>query len=290
MLFGQAEKQAATKLIKLALEEDLGSQGDITSLAVIPREFAGKANIVVRKPGVIAGIPIIKLVMDSFDPFLTLETGLADGVEVKPCDVVATLQGNLRSILAIERIILNFLQRLSGVASLTHQYVSRVRDTKCQVLDTRKTTPGWRYLEKYAVRCGGGFNHRMGLFDRVMIKDNHLAALKEHGAPILAAIEMAKKVNGSPLVEVEVETLDQLKQILPSRPDIVLLDNMKPHLLIEAVTLRDRSKSETKLEASGGITLDNLNEIAETGVDFVSIGALTHSAVALDIALDYTES
>lgn len=288
-LFGHEERNAADQLIKLALQEDLGIKGDITSQAVIPADFEGKADIVVRRKGVISGIPIIRQVLDALDRTVVIDLHTNDGSEVNRQDAVATLQGNLRSILAAERTLLNFLQRLSGIASLTQQYVSRVKHTRCQILDTRKTTPGWRYLEKYAVRCGGGTNHRMGLFDRVMIKDNHLAALREHGSPILTAIKLAQQIAEKPLVEVEVESIEQLRLILPARPDIVLLDNMKPALLREAVMLRNQLNSSTRLEASGGVTLDNLTEIAETGVEFVSIGALTHSAIALDIALDYRE-
>jgi nicotinate-nucleotide pyrophosphorylase (carboxylating) len=193
----------------------------------------------------------------------------------------------MRDILAIERTGLNFLQRLSGVASLTWAYVDAVRDLPCQILDTRKTTPGWRLLEKYAVRCGKGQNHRLGLYDGILIKDNHLAAIEDEFDIATAALSAREHWGGRLPIEVEVDSLDQLDKVLPARPDFVLLDNMSIDQMSEAVRRRNAVASQVKLEASGGVTLDTVRAIAETGVDRISVGALTHSAPAMDIALDY---
>lgn len=288
--FGQSEEHAAQQLIRLALHEDLGDAGDITSQAVIPKELQGKGNFVARATGVLSGGPIIQRVCDSIDPDLRLSQHIADGSPLQPQQRIATISGPMRSILAVERIALNFLQRLSGIATQTSKYVEQVKDTQCQVLDTRKTTPGWRVLEKYAVRCGGGRNHRMGLFDAVMIKDNHLAGLRHHGTPLAEAVRQARAAVGhKAIVEVEVESLEQLREALTAQPDVILLDNMKVDMLRQAVEIRNQTAPQTRLEASGGITLATLKEVARTGVDCVSVGALTHSAQALDIALDYQE-
>jgi len=288
--FGQAEEHAAQQLIGLAIAEDMGLGGDITSQAVIPHRLKGKATFVARAVGVLSGTPIIQMVCNAIDPSLHLELQATDGSALQPQQPIAILAGSMRSILAVERTALNFLQRLSGIATQTSKYVEQVKDTKCQVLDTRKTTPGWRVLEKYAVRCGGGHNHRMGLFDAVMIKDNHLAGLRHHGTPLAEAVRQARAAVGHNVtVEVEVESLEQLNEALTAQPDVILLDNMKVDMLRQAVVIRNRTASQTRLEASGGITLTTLREVARTGVDCVSVGALTHSAQALDIALDYQE-
>jgi nicotinate-nucleotide pyrophosphorylase (carboxylating) len=201
---------------------------------------------------------------------------------------LAVVRGRMRSILAGERTVLNFVQRLSGVATLTRRYVEEVAGLSVQVLDTRKTTPGWRLLEKYAVRCGGGHNHRMGLYDGILIKDNHLAALAGHSDPITEAVRLARHKHGTAIpLEIEVDTLDQLEIALQARPDIVLLDNLSPSQLREAVRRRDAVAPGVRLEASGGVRLETIRAIAETGVERISVGALTHSAPALDIALDY---
>jgi nicotinate-nucleotide pyrophosphorylase (carboxylating) len=280
----------ADRLIKLALEEDLGTAGDLTCQAVIPEGMQGRACFVVRKAGVIAGLPMISRVFAAVEPRLNIEVTAQDGEKVIPNTRLATLTGPLRGILMGERTALNFLQRLSGVATQTFQFAEQLKGTTCRLLDTRKTTPGWRILEKYAVRCGGGHNHRMGLFDAVMIKDNHLAGLRHEGTPLHTAIQQARsKVQKKTIIEVEVEHLDQLREALSAAPDIVLLDNMKPDLLRAAVQMRNELAPEVKLEASGGITLNNIRAVAATGVDCISVGALTHSAVALDIALDYLD-
>lgn len=288
--FGENEAKAAGLLVKLGLEEDLGTQGDITSQAVIPQNLDGQATFIARSAGVLAGAAIIPMVCQAVDSRLNINIKLDDGQPIQPLDQIASVSGSLRGILAAERTILNFLQHLSGIATLTSKYVAQVQGTHCQILDTRKTLPGWRVLEKFAVRCGGGHNHRMGLFDAVMIKDNHLAGLRHHGTPLSQAVIQARAaVAAKVIVEVEVETLEQLREALTVQPDVVLLDNMKPEMLTKAVEIRNRQAPQVRLEASGGITLSTLNSIAQTGVDYVSIGALTHSAPALDIALDYQE-
>jgi nicotinate-nucleotide pyrophosphorylase (carboxylating) len=226
------------------------------------------------------------MVCAAADPRLTYEPQVADGTAVEPGTTVATVSGPLRSILAAERTALNFLQRLSGVASLTRKYVDAVAGHRAKILDTRKTTPGWRLLEKYAVRMGGGTNHRIGLFDGILIKDNHLAGI---GGDVQLAVEKARSAPGNDWlpVEVEVDTLEQLNEALAAKADLALLDNMTLDQLREAVRRRDAAAVATKLEASGGVNLATVRDIAATGVDRISIGAITHSAPALDIGLDH---
>jgi nicotinate-nucleotide pyrophosphorylase (carboxylating) len=290
--FSPAAAAAARHLIDLALAEDLGHTGDRTSDALIPADQPGKAAFVARSAGVVAGLPVVAVLAASFRPDLVLDVIVPDGTAVDPGTRLATIAGPLRTVLAAERIALNFLQRLSGVATLTRKYADAVTGTRAVVLDTRKTTPGWRILEKYAVRCGGGTNHRLGLYDGILIKDNHIAGLARTGDPATAvrrAVELARAFPGNAglPVEVEVDTLEQLEQVLPASPDIVLLDNMTPEWLRTAVARRDAVSPGTKLEASGGVTLGTIRAVAETGVDRISVGALTHSAPALDIGLDY---
>jgi nicotinate-nucleotide pyrophosphorylase (carboxylating) len=288
--FTAAENAACRQLVDLALAEDLGNAGDVTSLAVIPVDLEGQAAFTVRADGTLAGLPAAALVAAAVDARVDYQALTADGAKVTRGTPVARIAGRMRSILAIERTALNFLQRLSGVATLTAKYVEAITGLPARILDTRKTTPGWRLLEKYAVRCGGGHNHRLGLHDGLLIKDNHLAAMAGH-ASIAAAAKTARDYwHGQFPVEVEVDTLDQLRQVLQVRPDMVLLDNMTPAQMRDAVQLRNVLAPSVQLEASGGVTLATVRTIAETGVDRISVGALTHSAVALDIALDYVPS
>jgi nicotinate-nucleotide pyrophosphorylase (carboxylating) len=277
---------ACRRLVELALAEDLGPAGDRTSESVIAASANGKAVFVARSGGVVAGLPAAELVAAAVSPDLHVDSRIADGARVEPKTVLATVAGPLRALLVAERPALNFLQRLSGIATLTRRYVDAVAGTRAQILDTRKTTPGWRLLEKYAVRTGGGHNLRLGLFDGILIKDNHLAGL---GGDVKKVIRLARSLpaNAGLPVEVEVDSLDQLAVALAEKPEIVLLDNMGPDLLRKAVAMRDSNSPTTLLEASGGVTLDTVRPIAETGVDRISVGALTHSAPALDIALDY---
>jgi nicotinate-nucleotide pyrophosphorylase (carboxylating) len=290
MTFSAAETAACCRLIELALDEDLGRRNpgwlaDVTSRAlIIPGVTIGKAAFVARQPGVLSGLPVIPLVLASLDPRLAFDPLLADGCKLEPGASFAVVHGPIDALLTAERTTLNFLQHLSGVATLTARYVEAVGGLPVKILDTRKTTPGWRLLEKYAVRCGGGHNHRMGLYDGILIKDNHLAATN-NAFSIREAVAKARHI---PLpVEIEVDTLAQLEEALAGKPDIVLLDNMPPANLREAVRRRNAVASGVLLEASGGVTLETIRAIAETGVDRISVGALTHSAPALDIGLDY---
>jgi nicotinate-nucleotide pyrophosphorylase (carboxylating) len=273
----------------LARAEDFGPRGDMTSLATIPEAAQGTAALVARGAGIVSGLPVVAMLAEQFG--IVLVAGpplLADGDRVEPGTVIARLRGSVRGLLGAERTALNFLQRLSGIATTTARFVAAVGGTHAAIVDTRKTTPGWRALEKYAVRCGGGHNHRFGLYDAVLIKDNHLAYMAGARDPIGLAIQAARSVAPPPaIVEVEVTSLAQLEQALESAPDIILLDNMDLTTLSEAVSLRDARAGKIVLEASGGVTLETVASIARTGVERISIGALTHSAPALDIALDF---
>lgn len=288
--FEHAERDAAAALIELALREDLHDRGDLTCEALIGPEDRGQVQIVARQAGVLAGLPVAAMVFARVDPQVAWTVRVEDGARVEAGTVVATLAGSLRSLLVGERTALNFLTHLSGVATLTRRYVEAVTGTRAQILDTRKTLPGWRRLQKYAVRAGGGANHRLGLYDGCLIKDNHLAAwaAREGGYTVADAVRTARqRVPVGVPVEIEVDTLEQLADALDGHPDIVLLDNMPPPTLRQAVALRDRLSPPTALEASGGVTLETVADIARTGVERISIGALTHSAVALDLAFDW---
>ncbi len=324
--FGIVEERAVLRLIELSLAEDLGdsptsgfqSDGeladvfsvttvdsildampdslpseldrDLTCAALVDPTECATINVVVRHDGVLAGGPVAELIFNRLDPSVKWQPLVTDGSFVTGQTVVARASGSLRSLLIGERTVLNFLMHLSGVATQTRKFVEVVTGSSAVILDTRKTLPGWRALEKYAVRCGGGTNHRMGLHDGVLIKDNHLAAWVRHGgtSTIADAVRQARSVSPSGIaIEVEVDMLDQLRDALAGGPDIVLLDNMSSATLREAVRLRNEIAPSVRLEASGGITLANIRAIAESGVDRISIGALTHSAPALDIAFDW---
>lgn len=286
--FGPREEANARALIDLALAEDLGTLGDVTANATVPAETTGSVRFVARREGVVAGLPVVALVVERFGLRDRWRAGLQDGDRVVPGTCLATLDGPMRAVLALERTALNFLQRLSGIATLTARFVAAVAGTRAVILDTRKTTPGWRALEKYAVRQGGGRNHRAGLYDAVLIKDNHLAALASQGDPIGRALAAARRLApGAAFVEIEVDDLDQFDRALACGPDIVLLDNLGPEALREAVRRRDARAPGTLLEASGGVDLTTVGDLARAGVDRISVGALTHSAPALDIGLDF---
>jgi nicotinate-nucleotide pyrophosphorylase (carboxylating) len=286
--FGNAERAAAARLIELALAEDLGHAGDLTCRALVDSAERATVAVVARQAGILAGAPVAQLVFKTIDPEIEWHQSTADGTRLEAGTVIATVSGPLRSLLTAERTALNFLTHLSGVATLTRRFVDAAAGTRASILDTRKTLPGYRSLEKYAVRAGGGTNHRMGLYDGVLIKDNHLAAWTAAGKPISQAVAEARRVlePGLP-VEVEVDTLEQLRDALKTRPDVVLLDNMNLATLRQAVAERDASAAGVLLEASGGVTLETVRAIAETGVDRISVGVLTHSAPAVDIALDW---
>jgi nicotinate-nucleotide pyrophosphorylase (carboxylating) len=294
MTFSAAETNACRALMTLALEEDLGQAGDITSNTLIPNDLQGKAVFVARAAGVVAGLQAAEFVISAVDAGVSFQHLSKDGAMVSRGTRLATVAGPMRGILAGERTALNFLQRLSGVATQTRRYVDAVADLPCRILDTRKTTPGWRLLEKYAVRCGGGHNHRTGLYDGILLKDNHLVALLASGVmPGIGAILRTAHERGRPspgFLEIEIENLDLFDEALAGHPEIILLDNMSLDEMREAVRRRQARAPEVKLEASGGVSLDTVRAIAETGVDLISVGALTHSAPALDIALDYEAS
>jgi len=278
-----ASKPQIEEIIDRALAEDLG-QGDVTTEALIPGNQQGTGSIVAKEEGVLAGTEAAKQVFHRVDPELKVEILLEDGTSVKPGSKVVKVSGSIASILKAERVALNFLQRLSGIASETNRYVARVEGLPVRIMDTRKTTPGLRSLEKYAVRIGGGRNHRMNLSDGVLIKDNHLVALRSQGFNIKEIIVKARQNVPQRLqVEVEVGTVSEALEAVEAGADIVMLDNMNLEDMRKAVkSIHGRAL----IEASGGITLDNVRAVAETGVDFISIGALTHSARALDISLE----
>ena len=283
----------AHHLIDLALAEDMLPQcDDLTSRLTIPEHAEGAARFVARSTGVIAGLDLLLMLDRLYTNSITMPPGRQDGDRLEPGSEIARVGGSMRKILAMERTALNFVQRLSGVATMTARFVAEVAGTKAVILDTRKTTPGWRALEKFAVRCGGGTNHRMGLGDAVLIKDNHLAWLASTGDPIGTAVRLAREgaPDGTKFIEVEVDTLEQFDRALEVGPDIILIDNLGPEKLDEAVRRRDERAPGILLEASGGVTLATVRALAETGVDRISVGALTHSAPALDIGLDFDRS
>lgn len=270
--------------VQAALAEDIGS-GDVTTLATVLENATARAAMVARQPLVLAGLALAEAAFKELSPSIQFERLAADGQTLARGAVLARMQGAARAILTAERVALNFTQRLSGVATLTAQFVAAVQGTGAQILDTRKTTPGWRRLEKYAVTCGGGRNHRAGLFDLVLIKDNHLAALRDEPPnAIAAAMRLAREKFPKLQVEVEADTLAQVEQAVAAGADIILLDNMTTDQLRAAVKLVG---GRAKTEASGGVNLSTVRAIAETGVDFISVGAITHSARAVDIALDF---
>ncbi len=288
--FTDVERAAAKPLLTVALREDLGREGDITTQAFLPPGEMGTVRIVSRQTGIVAGLPLAETVWKLLNPDVQVKSLLPDGSPVNPGSVIAEVTGSVPILLAGERAALNFMTHLSGIASLTAKFVAAVAGTQTKILDTRKTLPGWRILAKYAVRAGGGCNHRMGLFDAVLIKDNHLAAWKAAGADhTVASAVLAARAKVAPgiVVEVEVDSLEQLRDALTAQPDIVLLDNMAPDLLREAVAMRNSQAPQVQLEASGGINLSNVAAIAATGIERISVGALTHSAPALDLGLDW---
>lgn len=278
-----SNKLQVEETIDRALEEDLG-KGDVTTDALIPGGRQGRGLIIARKEGVLAGVNVAKEVFQRVDPELVVEVLLEDGARVKPGSEVARVSGSIASILKAERVALNFLQRLSGIATETSRYVEAVRGLPVRIMDTRKTTPGLRLLEKHAVKLGGGENHRMNLADGILIKDNHLAALRSQGLNVKDAVSKARRsVPQRVPIEVEVGTLGEALEAVEAGADIVMLDNMSLEDMRKAVTTIG---GRALIEASGGITLDKVRAVAETGVDFISIGALTHSAKALDISLE----
>lgn len=278
-------------LLRLARDEDLGDAGDLTAIAMRSATRVARAEVRAREPMTVSGLAAIPLLTRVFGTTVRVAAGVADGGRARAGQTLATLEGDLAQIVALERTLLNLVGRLSGVATLTSRYVDAVAGTRARILDTRKTTPGMRLFEKYAVRCGGGSSHRLGLYDAVLVKDNHIApiALDDLAGELARASREIRAARSVLFFEVEVDTLAQLERVLSVEAgliDIVLLDNMAPETLREAVRLRDARAPGVLLEASGGVRLDTVRAIAETGVDRISVGGLTHSAVSVDVGLD----
>lgn len=272
------------RAVQAALAEDIGS-GDVTTLSTVPESAIAHAVMVAREPLTLAGLDFAQIAFQELSPAVHCERRANDGERLDRSATLINISGPARAILTAERVALNFVQRLSGVATATAQFVEAIRGTRAEILDTRKTTPGWRRFEKYAVACGGGRNHRIGLYDLVLIKDNHLAALRdEKPNAIAAAVQRGRTKYPQLKVEVEADTLGQVAQAADAGADIILLDNMSNDQLRAAVALVN---GRAKTEASGGVNLQTVRSIAETGVDFISVGAITHSARAVDIALDF---
>lgn len=281
----EIDQQVIHHIVSNALAEDIGD-GDHSSLACIPANAIGTARLIVKDTGVLAGVRLAKIVCATVDDALVFEELIPDGSSVVPGQIAFTLHGSARSILAAERTLLNFMQRMSGIATLTAELVGLLKGTKTQLLDTRKTTPGIRYMEKWAVRIGGGVNHRFALYDMIMLKDNHVDFSGSIAQAIQRTQDYLKATNRSLKVEIEVRNLDELDQVLAiGQVDRIMLDNFSPVLLKEAITRID-GRYET--EASGGIVKETLRTYAETGVDFISVGALTHSYKSLDLSLKAT--
>ena len=277
--------QTIRKAVQLALDEDL-DHGDVTTSALFPRAIQAKAAIVAHQPMTVAGVAVAWEVFLAVDPSLRIVKSINDGATVKPGTEVIVVRGDVRSLLMAERVAVNFLQRLSGIATLTAKFCAAVRKTATAILDTRKTTPGLRALEKWAVHLGGGRNHRFSLGDGILIKDNHLAVLRSTGIDVAGACRLARA--GAPhglRIEVEAKSLQEVKEALAGKADIILLDNMSAALVRQAVAL---IKKRALVEVSGGITLQTIADMAQAGVDFISVGALTHSAPAADLSLDLT--
>ncbi len=279
----KTKDQLIDDLLTLAFAEDVGD-GDHTTLSTIPAEETGRQHLLIKEPGILAGVEIARKVFEKFDPTLKMTVFIEDGAEVKPGDIAFVVEGKVRSLLQTERIMLNIMQRMSGIATTTARYQERLKGLKTKVLDTRKTTPGMRILEKEAVKIGGGENHRIGLFDMILIKDNHV----DFAGGIPQAVKAAKdycKANGKSLkIEQEVRNTDEIRQALEAGVDRIMLDNFTPERTREAVELIRSINPAVEIESSGGITLDTLRAYGECGVDFISVGALTHSVKGLDMS------
>lgn len=275
------EQELIDRLIDLAFAEDIGD-GDHTTLSCIPPTAQGRSKLLIKEPGILAGIEIAKEVFRRFDPELKVEVFINDGAEVKPGDVPMIVSGKVQSLLQTERLMLNILQRMSGIATMTHRYAQQLQGTHTRVLDTRKTTPGMRILEKMAVKIGGGVNHRIGLFDMILLKDNHVDFAGGIDKAILRAKEYCREKGKNLKIEIEVRNLDELQQVLDlGGVDRIMFDNFTPELTRKAVQMV-AGRYET--ESSGGITFETLREYAECGVDYISVGALTHSVKGLDMS------
>ncbi len=267
-------------LITLAFAEDIGD-GDHTTLSTIPADETGRQHLLIKQPGILAGVEIARMVFEKFDPSLKMTVFIKDGETVKPGDIAFVVEGPVRSLLQTERTMLNIMQRMSGIATTTHEYQSRLAGLKTKVLDTRKTTPGMRMLEKEAVKIGGGENHRIGLFDMILIKDNHVDFAGGIPQAVKAAKDYCKSTGRDLKIEVEVRNTEEINQALEAGVDRIMLDNFTPERTKEAVEL---IAGRTEIESSGGITIDTLRQYGEAGVDYISVGALTHSVKGLDMS------
>ncbi len=283
-------------IVQLAIKEDIGD-GDITSKIFIPDGSETKGMLIAKEAGIVAGLPVAGYVLSQIDENLIFTTNIKDGSRVKKGTIIGSVKGLTLSLLSAERLVLNFLQRLSGIATATNRFAEKIKGYGTQIMDTRKTAPGWRYLEKYAVRVGGGINHRMGLYDQILIKDNHLKTMgseKENGAISRLVRTAREQIENGMLIEIEVEDLCQIKDVVDAGVDIILFDNMEPSKIREAVDIvkeieknQDAGTGKAILtEASGNITIENVEEYADAGVDRISVGAITHSARVLDISFD----
>ena len=283
-------------IVQLAIKEDIGD-GDITSKIFIPDGFETEGVIIAKEAGIVAGLPVAGYVLSQIDENLIFTSNIEDGSRVKKGTIIGSAKGLTLSLLSAERLVLNFLQRLSGIATATNRFAEKIKGYGTQIMDTRKTAPGWRYLEKYAVRVGGGINHRMGLYDQILIKDNHLKTMgseKENGAISRLVRTAREQIENGMLIEIEVEDLCQIKDVVDAGVDIILFDNMEPSKIREAVDIvkeieknQDAGTGKAILtEASGNITIENVEEYADAGVDRISVGAITHSARVLDISFD----
>ncbi|MGR3303025.1 MAG: carboxylating nicotinate-nucleotide diphosphorylase [Candidatus Scalindua sp.] len=283
-------------IVQLAIKEDIGD-GDITSKIFIPDGSETEGMLIAKEAGIVAGLPVAGYVLSQIDENLILTSNIEDGSRVKKGTIIGSVKGLTLSLLSAERLVLNFLQRLSGIATATNRFAEKIKGYRTEIMDTRKTAPGWRYLEKYAVRVGGGINHRMGLYDQILIKDNHLKTMeseKESGAIGRLVNKAREQIENGMLIEVEVEDLCQIKDAVDAGVDIILFDNMEPSKIREAVDMvKEFEKNQGAgtgkailTEASGNITIENVEEYADAGVDRISVGAITHSARALDISFD----
>ena len=299
VVWGPQLEDDCRQIVRLAVREDLDRSYDLTTVALIDETQQGAAAVVAREAGVLAGVKVVEIALDEMEADLRWMPAAVDGQTLRPGYTIGELRGTARDLLTCERIVLNLLGRLCGIASQTREFVEAAAGHRAQIYDTRKTTPGWRRLEKYAVGRGGGRNHRTGLFDAVLIKDNHLAlrrAIDPQAGPVEAIARVRQHLPelvpkgedpAGVIVEVEVDTFEQFDQALTAAPDIILLDNMTPEQLVEAVRRRDAANPSVQLEASGGINLTTVAAVAATGVERISIGGLTHSAMSLDIGLDW---
>lgn len=272
--------QLIDDLLNLAFAEDIGD-GDHTTLSTIPAEETGRQHLLIKQSGILAGVEIARKVFEKFDPNLKMTVFINDGESVKPGDIAFVVEGSVRSLLQTERVMLNIMQRMSGIATVTHEYQSKLEGLKTKVLDTRKTTPGMRILEKEAVKIGGGENHRIGLFDMILIKDNHVDFAGGIPQAVKAAKDYCRNTGRNLKIELEVRNTEEILQALKAGVDRIMLDNFTPERTREAVRLIN---GRTEIESSGGITIDTLRQYGETGVDFISVGALTHSVKGLDMS------